>query len=54
VITFGAGLAGVCSRADFRNSQADPSHSAAKQPVSGQIGAVKPNPAVSAITTTNS
>ena len=30
------------SRAACRNSQADPSHSAAKQPVSHQIGAMAP------------
>lgn len=45
-------------RAAFRNSQADPTHSAAKNPVRikishGQIGPVEPNPAVSAITATN-
>ena len=47
-----------CSRAAFRNNNAAPTHSAAKNPVApkisrGQIGAVEPNPAISAITATN-
>jgi hypothetical protein len=46
------------SRAAFRNSQADPSHSATKNPVrntiaSGQLAPVEPNPAIRAITPTN-
>ena len=56
--TYGAAPAGACSRAAFRNSQADMSHSAAKNPVRtttapGQFAPAEPNPAIRAITPTN-
>src|SRR5687768_9335779 len=55
---YGAAPAGVCSRAAFRNSQADMSQSAAKNPVRnkmshGQLDPVEPDPAIRAITATN-
>jgi hypothetical protein len=53
-----AAPAQVWSRAAFRNSQADTSHSAAKNPVrdtiaAGQFAPVEPDPAIRATTPTN-
>lgn len=51
--TYGAAPAGFCSRAAFRNSQADRSHSVAKNPAKNKLGPVEPNPAIKAITATD-
>ncbi len=55
---YGAVPTEVCDRAAVQNSQADMSHSAAKNPVRntitpGQFAPVEPYPAIRAITPTN-